>query len=72
MFKIYHGPLPIHPRIYVLILSACRSGDVSAAKSHFEEYDVSEMICLYKDTMREDAIELVVLFRVFVLQLRSN
>ena len=36
MFKTYRGPLPIHPRRYVLPLGTFRSGDLNVAPSRGE------------------------------------
>ena len=57
ILKIYSGPLPIHPRWYELPLGTCRSGDLSVAPSRREEHDARNTIRLYKDTVREDAME---------------
>ena len=57
MFKTYRGPIPIHPRRYELPLGTCRSGDLNVYPSHSDEHDARDRIRLYKDTMREDAME---------------
>ena len=57
MFKTFRDPLMIHLRWYELPLGASRSADLSVVLSRGKEYDARDVIRLYKDTMREDAIE---------------
>ena len=57
MFLSYSGPLPIHPRWYELPLGICKSGDLSQAPTRGEEHDARDAVRLYKDTLREDALE---------------
>ena len=55
--KTYRGPLPIHLRWYELPLGTYRSCDLSVAPSRAEEHYARDTIRLYRDTMREDAME---------------
>ena len=57
IFKTYRGPLSIHARWYDLASGTCRSGDLSVAQSRGEKHDARETIRLYKNTMRQDAME---------------
>ena len=57
MFKTYPGHLPIHPRWYELPFVTFRSSVLSVAQIHGEKHDARDTIRLYKDTMREDAME---------------
>ena len=57
MFKAYRGPLPNHPRWYELPSISCRNDDLGVTPNRGEEHDTRDMICIYKNTMREDAME---------------
>ena len=57
MFKTYRGPLPIYLSWYELPFGTFRSGDLSVAPCSGEEHDARDTIRVYKDTMREDAME---------------
>ena len=56
MFKTYCGPVLIHPRLYEFPLGTCCS-DLSLAPSRVVKHDARYTIRLYKDEMREDAME---------------
>ena len=57
MFRRYCSPQPIHPRWYEFPLGICCRGDLNVAPSLGEEDNVHDIIRLYKDEMREDAME---------------
>ena len=60
-------PKPIHPRWYKFTWGVCRSGDLSEAPTRGEEHDIRDIICLHKETLREDRLEfgdVDVVFRV--------
>ena len=57
MFKTCSGPLPNNPSWCKLPSGNCYSRDLSVAPRRGEEHDAHDTIPLYRDTMREDAIE---------------
>ena len=57
MLNAYRGPLLIHPRWYKLPLDTYRDNDSSVVPSGGEEHDARDMIRIYKNTKREDAME---------------
>ena len=57
MFKTFKGPVQIYPCWCEFPSGTFPTGDLSVAPSRGEENDACDTICLYKDTMREDAIE---------------
>ena len=57
MLKTYRGPLLIHICWSEFPLDNCCSSYLSSAPGQGEEHDSWDKIRLYKDTMREDAIE---------------
>ena len=57
MFKTCSDLLPSYPRWHGLPSGTCRSADLSMAPSRGEELDARDIIRLYKDTMRKDAMK---------------
>ena len=56
--KTYSSPLPIHTHCYGLPSGTYLCSDLSMAPSRGEEHDPCNAIRLYKDPIREDAMEL--------------
>ena len=57
IFSSYTGPLPIHPFSHEFSLGMFRSDDLHQVQSSDEEHDAQDTLCLYKETMCENALE---------------